>query len=294
MSSASINPLTPEQEAALRESLKRCSNETIEAAIAFRNEGRLDQAPVVIIGIIERFCEPEIRSKLKESNADALHVAEDLGIDSLTMVDVVMHVEEALDITIDNEELADLRTIGDVKTFVKCKLTGETAPAPAKIFESLEIPDLLPHSEPFLFVQRASIRPGEATGSYAITGREDFLRGHFKDNPVFPASIMLEALGQLACLYLVTARDEALAGKVDPGKILFTSCDGVRCSRVCKPGSTLEMTVKPVKIRHPGARFSGSIAVDGERVAFAEDISFKFDYIEGTATAEPEAPFPTE
>jgi len=128
MSSASINPLTPEQEAALRESLKRCSNETIEAAIAFRNEGRLDQAPVVIIGIIERFCEPEIRSKLKESNADALHVAEDLGIDSLTMVDVVMHVEEALDITIDNEELADLRTIGDVKTFVKCKLTGETAP----------------------------------------------------------------------------------------------------------------------------------------------------------------------
>jgi len=283
MSSATPKPLTPEQEEALRDSLKRCSPETVEAAIAFRNEGKLDQAPVVIIGIIERFCEPEIRPKLQAANADELHVAEDLGVDSLTMVDVVMHVEEALDISIDNEELADLRTIGEVKTFVKCKLTGEAAPAPAKNIDGIEIPDLLPHGEPFLFVQKASIRTGEITGAYEISGKEDFLRGHFKDNPVFPASIMLEALGQLACLYLVTAEDPDLEGKVDPSKILFTSCDGVRCSHVCKPGDTLSMTVKPKKIRHPGALFTGSITVNGEKAVFADDLSFKFDYLEGAA-----------
>ncbi|WP_309398108.1 acyl carrier protein [Cerasicoccus maritimus] len=124
MSSESNNPLTPEQEENLRDSLKRCTPETIEAAIAFRNEGDVSQAPVVIIGIIQRFCEPEVRPKLKEAGADDLQIMDDLGLDSLTMVDVVMLVEESLDITIDNSELADLQTIGDVKKFVSAKLSA--------------------------------------------------------------------------------------------------------------------------------------------------------------------------
>ncbi|WP_269538179.1 acyl carrier protein [Cerasicoccus fimbriatus] len=124
MSSASNNPLTPEQEENLRDSLKRCTPETIEAAIAFRNEGDHSQAPVVIIGIIQRFCEPDVRPKLKEADADNLKIMDDLGLDSLTMVDVVMLVEESLDITIDNSELGDLVTIGDVKGFVKKKLSA--------------------------------------------------------------------------------------------------------------------------------------------------------------------------
>ncbi|MEO0795532.1 MAG: phosphopantetheine-binding protein [Verrucomicrobiota bacterium] len=286
MSSVPNNPLTPEQEESLRDSLKRCSPETITAAIAFRNQGDNSQAPMVIIGIIERFCEPDVRPKLKEPGADELRVAEDLGVDSLTMVEVVMLVEEALEITIDNSELGDLRTIGDVKTFVGYKLSGEAMPEPAKNIESLEIPDIMPHGDPFLFVQQAAIRGDEITGSYKISGEEDFLRGHFKDNPVFPASIMLEALGQLAVLYLLRADDEALAGKVDPSKILFTSCDGVRCSRVCKPGDTLSMSVKAKKIRHPGALFTGTILVDSEKAVFAEEISLKFDYAEGTVVAQ--------
>lgn len=279
MSSAPNNPLTPEQEDNLRESLKRCSPETLEATFAFRNEGDHTMAPVVIIGIIERFCEPEVRPRLKEPGADELQIQDDLGVDSLTMVDIVMLVEEALEISIDNSELADLRTIGDVKTFVGCKISGEAMPEPAKNIDSLEIPDLLPHGEPFLFVKNAAIRGQEITGSYKISGEEYFLKGHFKDNPVFPASIMLEALGQLAVLYLVAAKDESLEKKVDPSKILFTACDGVRCSRVCKPGDTLSMSVTVKKIRHPGATFSGKITVDGDKAVFAEDISLKFDYV---------------
>ncbi|WP_309398107.1 3-hydroxyacyl-ACP dehydratase FabZ family protein [Cerasicoccus maritimus] len=141
------------------------------------------------------------------------------------------------------------------------------------------IADALPHADPFLFVQEAVIDGKLITGSYHITGEEDFLRGHFKGNPVFPASIMLEALGQLAVVYLLTAEgDDSLTAKVDPGRILFTACDGVRCSRVCKPGDKLEMQVKARRIRHPGATFEGKILVNGEKAVFAEEISLKFDY----------------
>ncbi|WP_309379854.1 3-hydroxyacyl-ACP dehydratase FabZ family protein [Cerasicoccus frondis] len=140
------------------------------------------------------------------------------------------------------------------------------------------IAETLPHADPFLFVEEATVEGRQISGSYQITGQEDFLRGHFKGNPVFPASIMLEALGQLAVVYLLLAEDESLTAKVDPGRILFTACDGVRCSRVCKPGDKLEMQVKARRIRHPGATFEGKILVNGEKAVFAEEISLKFDY----------------
>lgn len=292
MSSAPNNPLTPEQEEELRESLKR-SPETFEAVLAFRNNGDSTQASKIILGIIEKFCEPDAREKLKQPNADSLLVMEDLELDSLAMLDVVMLVESAMDISIDNSELADLRSIGDIKAFVNAKLSGEAPPETSKIIDPLEIADILPHGDPFLFVQSAGVLGDEITGSYSISGNEEFLKGHFKDKPVFPASIMLEALGQLAVLYLLTADNEALADKVDPKKILFTSCDGVRCSRVCQPGDKLSMVVNVKKIRHPGATFTGKITVGGEKAVFAEEISLKFDYVAGTAApAESEAAAP--
>lgn len=114
-------PFTAEDEAELRESLKRCSPETVEAAIAYRKNGDKSQIPAIIMGILERVMEPEARPRLLEGTDDT-RINEDLGIDSLTMVEVIMMVEETLDITVDNEELRNLTTIGDVKSFITRKL----------------------------------------------------------------------------------------------------------------------------------------------------------------------------
>ncbi|MDP0497711.1 MAG: phosphopantetheine-binding protein [Verrucomicrobiota bacterium JB024] len=114
-------PFTAEDEAELRESLKRCSPETVEAAIAYRKNGDKSQVAAIIMGILERVMEPEARPRLHEGNDDT-RINEDLGIDSLTMVEVIMMVEETLDITVDNEELRNLTTIGDVKSFITRKL----------------------------------------------------------------------------------------------------------------------------------------------------------------------------
>lgn len=152
-------------------------------------------------------------------------------------------------------------------------------------FDAAAIAALLPHGAPFLFIEKATLAKREIRGSYTISGEEDFLRGHFKGRPVFPASIMLEALGQLAVLYLLTAStpdsphaDPDLPHPVDPEKIFFTSCDGVRCQRVCTPGDTLEMVIRPKRLRHPASAFEGSISVNQERAAFAEKITLVFDW----------------
>ncbi|MEM8549341.1 MAG: phosphopantetheine-binding protein [Verrucomicrobiota bacterium] len=121
MQENSPKPFSPEDEDSLRDSLKRCSPETIEAALAFRKNGDAAQVPTIIMGILERVMEPDERPKLKEGNDDT-RINEDLGIDSLTMVEVIMMVEETLDITVDNDELRELSTIGDVKSFIAKKL----------------------------------------------------------------------------------------------------------------------------------------------------------------------------
>ena len=108
-----------EEDALLRESLKRCSASTYEAASQFRKTKNTEHLPAIILGIIERFVEPDLRAKLRDPDDD-LRLIEDLGIDSLTMMEIVILVEEVLQMSINNEELRHLRTIGDVKQFIEC------------------------------------------------------------------------------------------------------------------------------------------------------------------------------
>ena len=88
-------PFAPEDETALREALKRCSPSTFEAAIQYRKTGNPEHVPAVVIGVIERFVEPDLRIKLKDADDD-LRLIEDLGIDSLTMMEIVILVEDVL------------------------------------------------------------------------------------------------------------------------------------------------------------------------------------------------------
>ena len=60
---------------------------------------------------------------------------EDLGMDSLTMLEVVMLVEQTLQVSIDNEELRDLRTVGDVKAYLNAKAMGVEPPKDQKLSE---------------------------------------------------------------------------------------------------------------------------------------------------------------
>ena len=142
-----------------------------------------------------------------------------------------------------------------------------------------EISQILPHGPPFLFVDEAALQPDAAEGLYHISGREEFLKGHFKDRPVFPGSLMIESLGQLAVLHLLRGGAPQLKGPVDPRRIFFTTCDGVRCHRLCAPGETLELKVRLAKVRSPLAFYTGAISVNGKKVASTEQLALAFAYI---------------
>jgi 3-hydroxyacyl-[acyl-carrier-protein] dehydratase len=235
--------------------------------------------PAVVIGVIERFVEPDLRSKLKDADDD-LRLIEDLGIDSLTMMEIVILVEDVLQLSINNDELRNLRTVGDVKTFIDCKIRGLPLPRPTKFLPIEHIGAVMPVQPPFLFLNEASVSSTGANGKYKITGQEFFLQGHFKDNPVMPASIMLEALGQLAVLFLLEGAPTEPGKAIGPNTIFFTGCEGVRAHRMCKPGDILTLSIKPKRMKMPLATFEGAIRVGQEKAVIAEDITLTFAYVE--------------
>ena len=118
-----------EDDPILREALKRCSPATYYAACKFKTARRAEDLRVVILGVIERFVERELRPKLA-GDSDPLRLREDLGLDSLTMMEVVMMAEEVIAVTVSNEELNHLRTLGDVHAFFVAKLAAPSAPNP--------------------------------------------------------------------------------------------------------------------------------------------------------------------
>ena len=118
--------MLPADEQRLREALKRCSPATIEAARQLREHGNLEFLPVFVAGMIARYVEPDLRHKVDAAKPELLLI-EDLGLDSLTLMEVVVLAEEVLPVTISNDELRHLRSLGDVQQFLAEKLR----PSPA-------------------------------------------------------------------------------------------------------------------------------------------------------------------
>ncbi|MEM1260346.1 MAG: hydroxymyristoyl-ACP dehydratase, partial [Bacteroidota bacterium] len=87
-----------------------------------------------------------------------------------------------------------------------------------------EIRDLLPYSEPFLFVDELiEVNEDCAKGKYTFRADLPFYLGHFKGNPITPGAILTECCAQIGvvCLGIYL-----LAGQVNSTfKIALTSAE---------------------------------------------------------------------
>lgn len=59
----------------------------------------------------------------EEEYAPEASFIDDLGADSLDVVELIMAMEDAFDIEISDEELSDIRTIQDVTDYIKKRLS---------------------------------------------------------------------------------------------------------------------------------------------------------------------------
>ena len=135
---------------------------------------------------------------------------------------------------------------------------------------------MLPQQPPFLFLDEATLGGDSVKASYTIKGDEYFLEGHFKDEPIFPASIVFEAMGQAACLWVLENGPAQLGKEIKSNHVFFASLDGAHFYRKAKPGEKLVFEQKLTKLRDPLAIFEGTVASNGDRIAKVERLVLAF------------------
>src|SRR3954451_4761840 len=119
-------PPTEDQMQAIRRSFKRCREGTADAIIDLQRTGNPELIPTIVRGIVWRYVHEDMRPMVDQATAETPLAS--IGIDSLTMMEIVLDVQDALDLVIEDADLKHMKTIGDVIGFLQQRF-AEIRPA---------------------------------------------------------------------------------------------------------------------------------------------------------------------
>ncbi len=129
-----------------------------------------------------------------------------------------------------------------------------------------EIRKLIPHRYPFLLVDRiVELEPNRRiVGIKNVTVNEEFFQGHFPQKPMMPGVLICETMAQVGAVL-------ARCSELDKDKVfVLTGLDRVKFKQPVEPGDQLRIEVEVSRRRKHYWRLTGTVAVDGKRVAEAE------------------------
>jgi len=129
-----------------------------------------------------------------------------------------------------------------------------------------EIENLLPHREPFLFVDEIIEASKEKiVAKRLFSEKEYFFKGHFPEYPVVPGVILVETMAQCGGAGL---RKLGVLG--DDALFFFATVDKVKFRRQVRPGDEVRCEIENLRVSPKMIKQSGKAYVGDEVAAEAE------------------------
>ena len=129
-----------------------------------------------------------------------------------------------------------------------------------------DIKSLLPHREPFLFVDEIiSADDNGSVSEHTFTENEFFFKGHFPEYPVVPGVILCETMAQAGGAAL------SFQKKVPEGSLFFfASMDKVKFRNQVRPGDKVRMEITNLRVSTHMIKQAGKAYVGDTLCAEAE------------------------
>ncbi|CAM2806312.1 acyl carrier protein [Rariglobus hedericola] len=117
-------PSAPAPKPVKRSPLEKFSLSVRDAHTRFMTTGDVEALDLVVLAIVHDHQPMQVRAASPADLSNSAKLIGDLGFDSLALAEIVFFIEDLYQVSVSNEEIMAITTVGELRDFVRVKVAA--------------------------------------------------------------------------------------------------------------------------------------------------------------------------